>query len=58
MQINQDAHFAALDNMLAEAREIAGSGAARVDACGNGAVAREGIRIDPERGAAPVHMRM
>ena len=56
MQIGEDAHFAALDHVLAEAREIARPGAAGVDRRGDAGAAAEVLRVDAERGAAPIHM--
>ena len=54
VQVGQDAHLARLDHMLAEAGEIAGTGAARIDCSRHARGAAELLCIDPERGGAPV----
>ena len=54
VQVGQDAHRAALDHVLAEAGEVAGAGAAGIDGRGHARGAAELLRIDAERGAAPV----
>src|ERR1700680_1301609 len=54
MQIGEDARLAPFYHMLAEAAEVAGPGAARVDRRGHPALPRELVRIDAERGAAPI----
>ncbi|GMO90059.1 hypothetical protein BwSH17_77590 [Bradyrhizobium ottawaense] len=56
VQISKDADLARLDHMLAEAGEIAGSGAASVDRRGDAGEAAELLGIDAERGAAPIDM--
>ena len=43
-----------LDHVLAEAGEVAGAGAAGVDRGGDAGGAAELLRVDAERGAAPV----
>ena len=58
VQIGQDADRAALDHVLAEAREIARAGGAGVDAGGDRAAAREILGVDAERSAAPIDMRV
>ena len=58
MQIGEDAHLAALDHVLAEAREVARPGAAGVDRGGDAAGAAELLRVDAERRAAPIDMRV
>ena len=54
MQKGEDADLAALDDVLAEAHEVAGAGGAGVDAGRDGAGPPVGVRVDAERGAAPV----
>src|SRR6266446_7456112 len=56
MEISEDAHLAALDHMLAESREIAGSGAPGIDRGGHARAAAEIFGVDPERGPAPVNV--
>ena len=56
VQVGEDAHRAGLDHVLAEAGEIAGPGAAGVDRSGDAAGAAEFLRVDAERGAAPIDM--
>src|SRR5262249_8915010 len=55
---SQDAHRAALDYVLAESRKVAGPGAAGIDRGGHARPAAEILRVDAERGAAPVHVGM
>jgi hypothetical protein len=47
-----------LDDVLAEAGDVAGSRRAGIDHRGDAALLRVGIRIDAKRRAAPVDMRM
>ena len=54
MQVGQDAGLAALDDVAAEALEIAGPGRADVEPGGRPAAAGELVGVDPERGPAPV----
>ena len=54
VQVGEDAHLARLDHVLAEAGEVAGPGAAGVDRGGDAGGAAELLRVDAERGAAPV----
>ena len=54
MQVGEDADLARLDHMLAEAREIAGAGAAGVDRRGDAGGAAKFFRVDAERRAAPI----
>ncbi|MGY4354189.1 hypothetical protein ACVW0J_000682 [Bradyrhizobium sp. i1.7.7] len=56
VQIGEDADLARLDHMLAEAREIAGTGTAGIDRSGDAGEAAEFLGIDAERGAAPIDM--
>ena len=58
MQVGEDADLARLDHMLAEAREIAGAGAAGIDRGGDAGGAAEFLGVDAERGAAPIDMGM
>jgi hypothetical protein len=58
VQVGEDSHGAAVDDVLAEAREVARPGASGVDARGHTAVATVILRIDAERGAAPVDVRV
>ena len=58
VQVGEDAHLARLDHVLAEAGEVAGAGAAGVDRGGDAGGAAELLRVDAERGAAPVDMRV
>jgi hypothetical protein len=53
-----DAHRRRLDHMAAETVEIAGARAAGVDKRGCAAGPRDRGGVDPERGAAPIDMRM
>jgi hypothetical protein len=54
MQVGEDAHLRGLDHVLAEAGEVAGTGAAGIDGSGDARGAAELLRVDAERGAAPV----
>ena len=54
VQVGEDAHLARLDHVLAEAGEVAGTGAAGVDRGGHAGGAAELLGVDAERGAAPV----
>ena len=56
MEVWEDAHRAALDDMLAEAGEIARPGAAGVDAGRNRAAAREVLGVNAERRASPINV--
>ena len=58
MEIDEDADSARIDDVLAEAGEIARPGAAGVDAGGDGALPPVVLGVDPERSAAPVDMRV
>ncbi len=56
VQIGQNANLARLDDVLAEAREIARAGAAGVDRRGDAGGAAELLGIDAERGSAPINV--
>jgi hypothetical protein len=58
VEISEDAHRAALDHVLAEARKVAGPGAAGIDGGGHARPAAEIFRVDAERGPAPVDVGM
>src|ERR1700689_992382 len=58
MEVREDAHRAALDDVFAEAGEIARPRAAGVDAGCNRAAAREVFGVDAERGASPIDVRV
>ena len=58
VQVGEDAHRRRLDHVLAEAREVARPRAAGVDRGGDAGGAAEILRVDAERGAAPVHVRV
>ena len=58
VQISENADLARLDHMLAETREIARAGAAGIDRRGDAGGAAEFFRVDAERSAAPIDMRM
>jgi hypothetical protein len=57
-QIRENPHRRRLDHVLAEAREIAGPGAAGVDRGRDAGQAAELFRVDAERRAAPIDMGM
>ena len=54
VQVGQDAHLGRLDHVLAETGEVAGARAAGVDRGRDAGGAAELLRVDAERGAAPV----
>ncbi len=56
VQVGEDADLARLDHMLAEAREIAGPGAAGIDGGRDAGGAAEFLGVDAERGTNPVNM--
>ncbi len=56
MQKGQDADRARLDHMFAKSREIAGSGAAGIDAGRHRALPGEHFGVDPEGCPAPIDM--
>jgi hypothetical protein len=56
MEVWEDAHRARLDDMLAEAGEIAWPRAAGVDASRNRAAAREVLGVNAERRASPINV--
>ena len=58
MQIGEDTGIRSLDHMLAEAEPVARAGAAGVDGCRHARGACELVRIDAERRAAPIDMRV
>ena len=58
MEVWQDAHRARLDDVLAEASEIARTRAAGVDAGRNRAAAREVLGVNAKRGASPINVRV
>jgi hypothetical protein len=56
MQVSQDACLRALDDVAAEAREIAGTGTAGINRrCDAGGAAKL-VGVDAQRRAAPIHM--
>src|ERR1700733_2459223 len=58
MEVREDAHRAALDDVFAEAGEIARPRAAGVDAGRNPAAAREVFGVNAERCASPINVRV
>src|ERR1700722_11249537 len=58
VKVWQDAHRAPLDDVLAEAGEIARTRAAGIDAGRNRAAAREVLGVDAERRASPIDVRV
>ena len=58
VEIGEDARFAPLDHVLAEAEEVAGPGAAGIDRGGHAARPGEVVGIDAERGSAPIDVGM
>ena len=54
VQVGQDAHLRRLDHVLAETGEVTWPRAAGVDRCRHAGGAAELLRVDAERGAAPV----
>ncbi len=56
VEIGEDADRRGLDDVMAEAMEIAGPSAAGIDAGGDAAAPRHLGRIDAERGSAPIDM--
>ena len=54
----QDPDRRGLDHVLAEAREVAGPGAAGIDEGRDAARSREQLGLDTERGTAPIDMRV
>lgn len=54
VDIGQDAHLRTLHDVAAEAKEIAGACAARIDEGGGAALGGKPVGIDAERGAAPI----
>src|ERR1700685_2516387 len=58
MEVREDAHRAALDDVFAEAGEIARPRAAGVDAGRNRAAAREVFGVNAERRASPINVRV
>ena len=58
MEIGEDARLALLDDVLAEARPVAGAGRTGVDRGGDARGAAELVGVDAERGAAPVDVRV
>src|SRR6202035_4542895 len=58
VEVRQDAQRRGLDDVPAKACEIAGARAAGIDKGRGAAGPRDLGRIDPERSAAPVDMRM
>src|SRR5436190_555954 len=58
IQERQDAERRGLDDMPPEAVKIARPRAAGIDKGGRAALLRDQGRVDPERGAAPIDMRV
>src|SRR5271156_3987477 len=58
MEVREDAHRAPLDDVLAEASEIARPRTAGVDAGRNRAAAREVFGVNAERCASPINVRV
>jgi hypothetical protein len=58
MEVWEDAHRAPLNDVLAEAGEIAWARATSVNAGRNRAAAGEILGVDAERRAAPINVRM
>ena len=54
VEIGEDPAARALDDVVAEAREVAGPGAAGVDEGGGAAAPGQRVGVDAQRGAAPV----
>src|SRR5713101_2658116 len=54
MKIGENTDLARLDHVLAEAREIAGTGAAGIDRRGDARTAAKLLGVDAERSAAPI----
>ncbi len=58
VQVGEDAHARRLDDVLAEAREVAGAGTARIDRGRHAGDAAKLVGADAERRAAPVNVRV
>jgi hypothetical protein len=56
VQVGEDAHLGGLDDVLAKAHPVAGAGRAGIDGRRDAAPPAELLRIDAERGAAPINV--